>query len=88
MEETAEETEAWALVAEADGMLKVTPWAAQRPVAALMVFSRSAGEQAAWTHGVREAMKAVALQTQAMSVGAHPVLPKLEIAQVRAHGGS
>lgn len=33
------------------------------------------------------AMKPLALQIQAISAVSQPVLPKLEIAQVRAHGG-
>jgi len=69
------------------GMLKVTPADWQRVPAAAMVASSSAAEQAPWTQGRREVTKAVAWQIQAMSVVAQPVLPKLVMAQLKAHGG-
>jgi len=74
-------------VGVAAGRLNETPAEAQRPEAAAMVFARSSAEQAFWTHGVKAVMKPEALQIHAISVGWQPVLPKLEMAQVRAHCG-
>jgi len=76
-------------VAEPDtgGMLNETPAALQRPSAAVIVFCRSAAEQAAWTHGVNAATKPEAWQIHLTSVVWHPTLPKLLKAQVRAHCG-
>jgi len=87
---TEVEVETGAAVDEAatGGRDKETPACAQRPSAAAMVFCKSAAEQAAWTHGVKAVMKAVALQIHATSVSAHPVLPKLVMAHVTAHVGS
>jgi hypothetical protein len=73
--------------APADGMTRETPASAQRPPAALTVASKSAAEQAAWTHGVRAVMKPVALQIHGISVVWQPVLPKEVRAQERAQGG-
>jgi len=73
--------------ADGTGTLKVTPADWQRVPAAAMVASSSAAEQAPWTHGRREVTKPVLLQMQAMSVVGQPVLPKLVMAQERAHGG-
>lgn len=83
----ADEAVAAALEAVADGMTKETPAEAQRPVAAWIVFAKSAAEQAFSTHGVRAEMKPDALQIHAMSVVPQPELPMEEMAQDRAHCG-
>jgi len=78
----AEEVVLGAAVDEATGgMLKETPNDAQRPLAAVMVCSTSAGVHAFSTHGVKAAMKPEALQTQAMSVCWQLVLPM----ELKAH---
>jgi len=87
MEEAMEELEAAMEVAPAVGMLKVTPTPEQRPSAAWMVLAKSAAEQAAWTHGVKALMKAVAMQIHLISVSWHPEDPMEETAQVRAQDG-
>jgi hypothetical protein len=56
-----------AAVVAAPGRLNVTLAAKQSSVAAWMVCSNSAAEQALWTHGVRAVTNPEALQIQAMS---------------------
>jgi len=69
------------------GTLKVTPAERQRAEASRMVASYSAGVQAPWTHGAREARKLEAEQIHWMSVIGHPVPDKPAIAQESAHCG-
>jgi len=87
LDSSTEEADEAAVEVGPVGTLKVTPAERQRAEASRMVASYSAGVQAPWTHGTREARKLEAEQIHWMSVVAHPVPVKPARAQESAHCG-